>query len=369
MPESAVQLKRKVKLFVPDGDITAQQHFRCRLTAHTPVAAAVRQINKSVAVQVLNLIHPLARRGRRQTRAMRQIEHTQRITRYLVHHIRVAAVQTRAVDRRNRRISRSRQILVLVITVQRKQLVLLPRQVNSDIQPPVLCLDCRQTKTDLHTLVLHLAEVRQHLVVDKRRNRHRVVIQHIVDIRVVIIRGKDHPVLPESPLHPHIRRLRLLPRQVRVLVPRDTQYHIRQTFRLRDTGRRHQPQRLISRDTSQVTGQTPAGAYIQPRQPFFVPQPRLFLHVPSDVGGREETPFMPFRGYRTGIPSGRDSDRIAVQSRITHTPHDGSHPLLLITAAAAVPQTQCTHGYIVVTVRIGRQAVDRCVKTRQRPTL
>ena len=74
---------------------------------------------------------------------MRQIEDAERVARYLVNDIGVAAMETCAVNRRNRRISRRGEVLALVIAIEGQQFVLLPREVKTYIEVPVTGLDCR----------------------------------------------------------------------------------------------------------------------------------------------------------------------------------------------------------------------------------
>ena len=212
---------------------------------------------------------------------MRQIEDAEGVTGYLINHIGVSAVETGSGNRRDRCISRRGEVLAFIVAVERKEFVLLPREVQTDIDIPIFRFDRRYTNTDFHTLVLHLTQVSQHRVIDKRRHGHRIAIKHIIDMRKVIIRSEDESVMPETPLHPGIDGLGLFPGQVGVSVSAETEDHIGQTVRLGDSCRHEQLQGLVCCNAAQVTGQTPACAQFESREPIGLLQPFLFLYIPN----------------------------------------------------------------------------------------
>ena len=123
MAESAIHLDGDIESLVAETDVGAQHHFRCHLTGDITVRTVIAY---AIPVQVGNLIIAFAVRVRTQSRAMRQIEHAQRLTDHLVYHIVVAAVEARpgqGIDAGD--VGRGK-VFALVITAQRDEFVLLP---------------------------------------------------------------------------------------------------------------------------------------------------------------------------------------------------------------------------------------------------
>ena len=144
---------------------------------------------------------------------MRQIEYTQRLPYYLEAHTAgpmiagsVEFAYALYVGRRN--------ILSLVVSVEGFELVALEGPVHIDVQLYILISQRSDAEAYLQSVVAHLAEVGQQVVVSKWRNGHGVVVEHIGGARGVEVGRKYNSAVPEGHIQPHVEGALYLPLQV-----------------------------------------------------------------------------------------------------------------------------------------------------------
>ena len=225
MSEGSVHLQRHIEILVAQRYVGAERCLWRSLSADASVAT-VAEVDGAVAVEVFYPILHCALLVLVESGAMRQIEHTQGLSYYLVEHmVVVTAVLTGSIYGANSCDVGSRHIHAVVFAGERQQLILLEREVHAHVQVYILCLHRSNRETDLKTLVRHSADVCQQLVVGKRRHGHIVGIEHVGGLRVIVFGGKHKAVVPQSDLATDIERRLCLPFQVGVVVAYGAERH------------------------------------------------------------------------------------------------------------------------------------------------
>ena len=181
MTESAVHLYGEIPLTVAEGDIRTHHGFGRGLSADIFIVGHI------IVQRAVIIFH--------QTVAMGQIEHAQGLTNDLHHHV-GCTMETWSPKRRDARHCGSSEVLTVVVTVEREQLVALKAPVHVDGQVHILGTKRRNTEANLQTAVLHGTHIGQELVVGERRYGHIIDIEHVGGLGMVVINGEGYTTVP-----------------------------------------------------------------------------------------------------------------------------------------------------------------------------
>ncbi len=250
--EGTVHLNRNVEVIVTEADVRTQGPFRGGLSCDVAVAA-ILDVDASVAVEVLDFVAggPVVLCDK--TQAVRQIEHTQRLTDNLIDDVVVAAMETSAIQTCDARHVGRREISAVVIAAQRNELVLLVRHVEVDVELHVALMNGRVADAHLEALVAHSPQVGKHLVEGVGWHRHIVEVKHIARFRMVILDSQHHKIPEEAHVGTDVVRAATLPMQVGIGVGLRCVGH-RGCAIPGDKARRiKQGQGIVGRDATQVT--------------------------------------------------------------------------------------------------------------------
>ena len=157
MPESAVDLHRKVKPLVAKTDIGTQNRFRNRLSRHITVLA-ILQADPS-PVQIGNSVNISAVSVRNQPRAVRQVKHPQRLAHHLVNNVVVSAMKSGTVKACKTLVFGGGKHLTVKHAAQRKQFVTLESHVGINIQLHIPCFQRSDADSDFRPPVTHGAHI------------------------------------------------------------------------------------------------------------------------------------------------------------------------------------------------------------------
>ena len=168
------------------------------------------------------------------------------------------------------------------------------------------------TKTHFETIVAHRTEVGEHLVVNKWRNRHVVFVQHVVNLRPIVIQSQCYPSVPKESIKSNVERLLNLPFQVRIGIAyyRHTSLHL--SVDIDNACRSHELHGVVGINTTKVTTQAIADTQFESANE--VGQPSLvlpFLHFlvpynPRATHRREESPTVIATHLRRSVGTGID---------------------------------------------------------------
>ncbi len=280
MPEGSVHLQGEIPVLVTKADIRTERYLWRSLSCDISISA-IAEIDRSILVEVFDVVFVMPVAILNDALAMRQIEDSQRLSHYLIDDIVVTTMLTSTRKTSHRRHISRRHLHTLVLATQRKEFVLLPSQVHVDIQFHILLFDRRERDADFKTLVAHRTDVCQQLVEGERRNRHIVGIKHIGGLRIVILGGQDQSVVPQSKVGTNVPSGTSLPFQVWIVVANHAQGNRWRTIHRYDTRLAHRIHRGIRRDAAKIARATITCAEFQHPNRLDMTEPCLLFHIPS----------------------------------------------------------------------------------------
>ena len=276
MAEGSVGLQGDVEILVAERDIRSQQHFRCGLAGN---------------IRTVVLIYPCAVAVHLESGEVRHVEHAQRLSDSLEHHV-VVAVESGTVHRGDGGHRGCQHLFAFIVAAQREQLVLRQRQVGIDGQHHVAGDERCAAEREFHTAFLHRTHIGHQLGIFEGRYADRVGIEHVVDLGVIVVGREHQPALEHLGCDADVERSRHLPFQVGIAV---LQFGICGNQRLSCCWRAvwlEQAQCGVAVDGALISGPSQSGVYFQVVEDVQVADEFLLAYVPANGNRREVAPLV-----------------------------------------------------------------------------
>ena len=246
----------------------------------------------------------------------------------------------------------------VVVAREGDELVLLPGEIDVDIQFHVLALDGRHADAELEALIGHLAHVGQQFVEGERGHRHVILVEHVGRAGIVILRREHYPALPEAQVCADVECRAGLPFQVRVGVA-PLPHRDGRCAAVGDCAHRpHEAQAVVGVDAAGVARLAIAHAEAEdadliPKRP----EERLLCDVPRSGHRGEPAPLVVVAEHRTAVGAKVGVERVSAQKRVREAAeHRAQHGAVGVRSCAAVwdGRARCE---IVVAELVGRKAL------------
>ncbi len=282
-----------------------------------------------------------------------QIEHTERLT----HNLEAGGARSMiagSIESADALDVGCRQVLSLIVSVEGHELVALEGPVHVDVQFHVLLLQRCDAEANLQTVVAHLTQIGQQLVVGEWRNGYDVVIEQVGRARGVEVGCQYNPVVPESHIQTDVEGALDFPSQVGIGIVHGTQGGGRHATHAHDTVRSDELLRHEGIDASEVTTLTVAHTQVKFRdatlQGF---HPSLVRDVPCGADRGEESPAIVCAHLRRTVETGADVQRVAVVKSISRLHQIGRRARTVVVGVGAFPRSEGACREVIVAKVVG----------------
>ena len=345
MPERPVYLYRQIEILVAETDIGAYRCFGYSLPGNVAVFAVFQ--TDTVSVQIGYTVFISAVSVRHQPRAMRKIEHAERLPHNLVGYMIIPAMKTRAVQAGDALVFGGRNAFAIVNAAQRKQFVLLERHVRINVQLHIFRFQGSNPYRDFYAAVAHRADICHQRIIGKRRHADIIHIQHVGSLGEVIIHREQQPVGKQRQIKTGIEVMLHFPFQIGIRISQFAQGHHRSAAHRHYPVGLRQTQGRVRVYPALITRQTVTHTYFQIidlRKPL---HEILFRHIPGRRYRREKAPFMIVAEFGRGVRTGIHRQHIAVGIGVVGASHERKQTGTLVIRVRPFPRAQCARLQII----------------------
>ena len=212
MTECAIELHGKVPILIGEVKVPTEISLRDGLSTNLTVTG-ITGINGTIVVEVRDDVLTILV----DTLAVRQVEDADRLSFHEVGNA-IVLCQSGSIDTCHHNMLRGGQLLSLIRSGERVELVALEAEVQSRVEGEVLCADDVATDADFEAVVGHLTHVGQQVLIGKRRYRHRVGVEQILGLRGIPVEGNIESAVESREVETDIEGMLCLPLQVGIVV-------------------------------------------------------------------------------------------------------------------------------------------------------
>ena len=295
---------------------------------------------------------------------MWQVEYTEGLPHYLINNVVIAAVETGTVQVDHVHLAWGFQPVVIIVSAQRQQFIVLVRDVGVDVQFHILGGERREAQSQLYAAVAHRAQVVQQLIVTERRHTHVIQVEHVGRFGCIEIKRCQDVVAQESGIQACAETTFHFPLEVGIGIAQLIEGHIQRLTNRSDARRHEQILGHVTVHTAQVARQTITDIPLQIIKPTDTTQERLISQVPRCRYRGEIAPFVALTELAGAVGTQRGGKRVTAQVVIGHPCHERRQRRRVMETACAVPQGHCTRLDGVNADSIGRKTCRGGIEAR-----